>query len=179
MTRRVVGTRRGMGTMGTMGTMGALVPLLAVAVLALTAPGAQAQIHFGIHAARATRTVNGVANGVGASLELSVPVLPVDLMVAGDWFRPDCGNASGCSYMGAGADLHFTVPSPVVQPYALAGVVLRRSKAGGGADAVSHRGVALGVGVNLRGLVMGAYGEARYEFVTPDHPVVFRIGIRF
>lgn len=168
MTRRFVVSRRG-----------AFAPVFTVAMLLLAAPGAQGQVHFGIHAARATKAPNGAANGLGASLELAVPVLPVDVMAAADWFHPDCGTASGCSYMGAGADIHLTMPSPVLQPYALAGVVLRRVKAGSGVDAVTDKGVALGVGLNLNGLVMGAYGEARYEFVTSDHPLVFRIGIRF
>ena len=41
------------------------------------------------------------------------------------------------------------------------------------------KGLALGVGVNLRSLVVGAYGEARYEFVDPKREFVFRLGLRF
>ena len=152
--------------------------VLAVGLLGLAAPGAQAQLNFGIHAARAAKAFGG-ANGLGASLELSVPVLPVDVMVAGDWFRPDCGTASGCSFLGAGADVHFAMPFPVLQPYGLAGVVVRRSKQADGFDTRSDRGLALGVGVNLRSLVVGAYGEARYEFVDPKREFVFRLGLRF
>lgn len=167
MTRRVAGLHRG-----------ALIPLVAAAAFALGATGVQGQLTFGIHVARTTRSVNGAANGVGASLEVGVPLFPVTVMVAGDWFHPNCGASSGCSYMGASADLHFALPAPVVRPYLLAGAVVRRSKAGGGAGAVSDRGLALGVGVQLSGLALGAYGEVRYEFVTPHHPVVFRIGIQ-
>jgi hypothetical protein len=155
-----------------------LAPLLAVAALCLLTPGARGQLKFGIHAARAADVFGG-ANGAGASLELDVPLFPVDVMVAGDYFRPDCGSASGCSFMGASADLHFALPFPVVQPYGLAGAVVRRSKAGDGSDAESHKGLALGVGLNLRALVVGAYGEARYEFVDPDRQFVFRLGVRF
>lgn len=163
------------------GPRGAFVPLLAAVALAVGVPTAvQGQVAFGIHAARTTRAVNGAANGVGASLAVGVPVLPVHVVVSGDWFRPTCAvGSSGCSYMGGGVDLQLALPFPVVQPYALGGVVIRRSRAASGAATVSNRGLDLGAGVNLRGVVVGLYGEVRYEFVTPDHPVVFRIGIRF
>jgi hypothetical protein len=156
----------------------ALAPLFAAAAIAFAAPGAQGQVNFGIHVARASKTVNGAANGLGASFDLKFPALPVDIMVAGDYFWPDCGTATGCSYMGGGADVHFALPFPVLHPYALGGVVVRRAKADSAATAVSNDGLALGVGVNLQGVALGAYGELRYEFV-PSHPVVFRIGIRF
>lgn len=153
-------------------------PLLALAALSATATGARSQINFGIHAARAADAFGG-ANGAGASVELDVPLFPVDFMVAADYFRPDCGAASGCSFMGATADIHFALPFPVVQPYALVGGVLRRTKANDASNAVNNKGLGLGVGVNLRALVVGAYGEARYEFVDPTREFVFRLGIRF
>jgi hypothetical protein len=46
-------------------------------------------------------------------------------------------------------------------------------------DPESHTGFGLGAGVNLGTLVLGAYAEARYEFVDPNDQLVFRIGIRF
>jgi hypothetical protein len=160
-----------------------LAPLFAAAALALAAPGARGQVNFGIHVARATKTVNGAANGLGASFELKVPIAPVDVMVAGEYFWPQCRvlgpAAGGCSYMGGGADLHFALPFPVLHPYALGGVVVRRSKADRATTAVDSEGLALGVGVNLRGVALGAYGELRYEWVAPAHPVVFRVGFRF
>jgi hypothetical protein len=153
-------------------------PFLAAAAIAFAAPGAQGQVTFGVHAARATKTAHGAANGLGASFDLKFPALPVDVMVAGEYFWPDCGTDTGCSYAGGGADLHVALPFPVLQPYALGGVVVRRSKANSAATAVDDKGLALGVGANLGGLGLGAYGEIRYEFV-PAHPVVFRLGIRF
>jgi hypothetical protein len=153
-------------------------PLLAVATLALAVPGATAQLSVGVHLARASDVFHG-ANGGGASVEFDAPLLPLGVMVAGDYFRPDCGPVSGCSFMGASADAHFRLPFPLLQPYALAGGVIRRVKTGDGVDAESNSGIAVGVGVDLRVLVLGAYGEARYEFVQPDHELLFRLGIRF
>jgi hypothetical protein len=155
----------------------AATPFLVVAAFAVAAPGVMGQLNFGVHAARAADAFGG-ANGAGVSLELDVPLFPVDFMIAGDYFRPDCGAASGCSYMGASADIHLALPFPVFQPYALAGAVVRRTKADSGVDAVNHRGLAVGAGVNVRALVVGAYGEARYEFVDPKHQFVFRLGLR-
>lgn len=156
--------------------------VLAVAVLAgalsMGAHPLEAQLSPGIHAARAAHVFGG-ANGLGASVELSFPLMPVDVFVAGDYFFPDCGSDSGCSYMGGSADLHFTLPFPVLTPYAAAGLVYRRYDGGDTVDPVSNTGFGAGVGVNLGTLVLGAYAEARYEWVDPDHQLVFRVGIRF
>ncbi|HSG46179.1 MAG TPA: hypothetical protein VLA43_00065 [Longimicrobiales bacterium] len=154
-----------------------VVPLVLVCLGVLTS-GLEAQLNPGIHAARAADAFGG-ANGVGASLELSFPLLPVEVFVAGEYFFPDCGSIDGCKYMGGSADLHFKLPVPVLTPYGTAGVVYRRSEAGAGAPAVSNTGFGLGAGVHLGTLVLGAYAEARYEFVDPDDQMVFRVGIRF
>lgn len=156
----------------------ALAPLFAAAAIAFAAPGAQGQVAFGIHVARASETVNGAANGLGASFDLKFPSLPMDVMVAGEYFWPNCGTGTGCSYAGGGADLHLALPFPVLHPYALGGVVVRRRKADSAATAVSHDGLDLGLGVNLQGVAVGLYGEIRYEFV-PNRPFVFRLGLRF
>jgi len=152
--------------------------VLTATALMVLAPEAQAQLKPGIHVARASDVFGG-ANGVGPSLELGLPLVPVDVFVAGEYFFPDCGVEEGCGYLGGSLDLHFTLPFPVLTPYGAAGVVYRRLKAGGGAEAVEHRGFGLGAGVNLGTLVLGAYAEARYEFVDPDDQMVFRVGIRF
>ncbi|HSG08425.1 MAG TPA: hypothetical protein VLA36_08705 [Longimicrobiales bacterium] len=151
--------------------------LFAVALLG-SAPGAQSQLNPGLHVARASDVFGG-SNGVGASLELDFPLLPIDVFVAGEYFFPDCGSADGCGYMGGSADLHFTLPVPVLTPYGTAGIVYRRSDAGDGADAVGHTGFGLGAGLNLGTLVLGAYAEARYEFVDPEDQMVLRVGLRF
>lgn len=153
------------------------VPLVLLFLAFLTSD-AEAQLHPGIHAARAADAFGG-ANGVGASLELGFPLFPVDVFVAGDYFFPDCGSIEGCRYMGGSADLHFKLPVPVLTPYATAGLVYRRFEAGAGAPAESNTGFGLGAGVHLNTLVLGAYAEARYEFVDPDDQVVVRVGIRF
>lgn len=147
-------------------------------VLSVGAQPLEAQLRPGIHAARAADVFGG-ANGLGASVEVSFPLLPVDLFVAGDYFFPDCGSQSGCSYMGGSADVHFTLPFPVLTPYATGGLVYRRYDGGDSVDAVTNTGFGAGVGVNLGTLVLGAYAEARYEWVDPDNQLVLRIGIRF
>lgn len=136
------------------------------------------QLEFGLHGARAVDVFGG-ANGIGASVEVGFPMAPVSVLAAGDYFFPDCGSADGCSFRGASADLHFGLPFPVVQPYAAAGLAVRQSDAGGSSERVTHKGVGLGVGVNLGAVAIGAYAEARYEFVDPDDQFVLRLGIRF
>lgn len=154
------------------------VALALVAALALVPTTTRAQISPGIHAARAADVFGG-ANGLGASLELGIPLLPIDAFVAGEYFFPDCGSGSGCSFAGGSADLHFELPFPVLSPYATAGLVYRRYDEGDSAKPETHSGFGAGAGVNLGGVVLGAYAEARYEFVDPDNQLVFRIGIRF
>jgi hypothetical protein len=152
--------------------------VLLLATLGLMAPGADAQLNPGIHVARAADVFGGT-NGVGGSLQLSFPLFPIDVFVAGEYFFPDCGTGDGCAYMGGSADLHFGLPIPMVTPYGAAGLVYRRSDGGTGAGAVTNTGFGVGVGVDLGALVIGGYAEARYEFVDPDDQVVIRLGIRF
>ncbi len=146
--------------------------------LLVLAPGLRGQLNPGIHAARATDVFDGTY-GLGVSLELDIPLFPIDFLVAGETFFPDCGSADGCSSRGASADVHLALPVPMVEPYATAGVAYRRTDPGGSAEVRSDQGVAVGVGVNLRALVLGGYAELRYEFVDPDHQWIARVGIRF
>jgi hypothetical protein len=156
----------------------ALCTAVALAGLGLGATEARAQLNPGIHVARATDAFGGT-NGVGGSVELSFPLFPIDLFVAGETFFPDCGTVDDCSFMGGSADLHLSLPIPVLTPYATGGLVYRRTDPGGGAGAVAKTGWGAGVGVNLGALVLGAYAEARYEVVDPDDQVVIRLGLRF
>lgn len=156
----------------------ALCVVLAAAAMCAAPPRAQAQLNPGVHVARATDSFGG-ANGVGASVELSFPVFPIDIFVAGDYFFPDCGTAKDCSFSGGSADLHLKLPIPVLTPYATGGLVYRRTDDGLGGGAVAKTGYGGGVGVHLGALVLGAYAEVRYEVVDPDDQVVFRIGLRF
>lgn len=151
---------------------------IALAALFGVAPQADAQLTPGIHVVRAADAFGG-SNGIGVSAELSAPLFPVSVFVAGDYFFPDCGTVDGCSYSGGSADLHFSLPGLIAKPYASAGVVYRRTVAGSGMDAVSNTGFGVGAGVSLGTLVLGAYGEVRYEFVDPDDQVVIRLGLRF
>lgn len=150
--------------------------LLVTCALGTFAADAHAQLNPGIHVARAFDAFGGV-NGVGGSLELSFPLFPIDVFVAGEYFFPDCGSVSDCSFMGGSADLHLSLPFPVLTPYATGGLVYRRTDVGIGA--VADTGFGAGVGVNLGALVLGGYAEARYEFVGDDDQVVVRVGLRF
>lgn len=151
---------------------------LALVVLCAAAPEAHAQLNPGIHVAHATDAFGG-SNGVGGSVELSFPVFPIDIFVAGEYFFPDCGAVDDCAFMGGSADLHLGLPIPVLTPYATGGLVYRRTDVGGSAAAVAKTGFGAGVGVHLGAVVLGAYAEVRYEMVDPDDQLVFRLGLRF
>ncbi len=134
----------------------------------------EAQIKPGLHVARATDTFEGV-NGVGASVQVGLPVLPLKLFVAGEYFFPGC---DGCSFWGGSADLHVSLPIPIVSPYVAAGLVLRNTSLSD--TVVRTGGLGFGAGVNLNTLVVGGYVEGRYEFMDGgDDQLVIRLGIRF
>jgi hypothetical protein len=151
---------------------------LTLLALGLSAPRAHAQLNPGIHVARAADLFGGT-NGVGGSVELSFPLFPLDVFVAGEYFFPDCGARTDCSFMGGSADLHVNLPVPMLTPYATGGLVYRRTDVGAGAGAVAKTGYGLGLGVHLGAIAVGAYGEVRYEVVDPDDQVVIRVGLRF
>lgn len=157
-----------------------LLPIgLAVLAVLSSSAEARAQLKPGIHVARATSRssgVGGTTNGVGASAELSFPLAPVDVFVAGDYFFPDCGTGD-CALWGGSADLHFKMQLPVLTPYGAVGLVWRRYTVGD--VSAEATGFGVGAGVNLGTVALGAYAEARYEFVDPDDQLVFRVGIRF
>jgi hypothetical protein len=147
---------------------------LALAALCVLPLAAQAQINPGVHAARATKSFDGV-NGVGGHVRVGLPALPIDLFLAGEYFFPDCDN---CSLWGGSVDVHLSLPIPVVTPYATAGLVMRNFSASD--VTVRTGGLGFGAGVNLTALVVGAFAEGRYELMeSGDDQLVFRLGIRF
>lgn len=146
---------------------------LALAAAGPLAPEARAQIHPGLHVARAADAFGGVM-GVGGSLELGLPVRRVDLFFAGEYFFPAC---DGCSLWGGSADVHVTLPFRTLSPYGTAGLVLRNTDASD--TSVRTGGLGLGGGVNLATRVGGAFAEARYEILDGSgNQVVFRLGVR-
>lgn len=154
-------------------------PVALTLFLASFPNAARAQASPGLHYARAADVFGG-ANGVGASLEVSFPLLPLDAFVAGEYFFTDCASGADCSFWGGSADVHFTMPVPVLTPYGAAGLVYRRHTSG--FDDIVTRddvGIGLGAGVNLGAVVLGGYAEVRYEFVETDDQLVFRVGVRF
>lgn len=148
-------------------------PLCLAAVVSL-APEAHAQISPGVHLARASESFDGVT-GIGGSLRVGLPLVPFSLFVAGEYFFPGC---DGCSFWGGSADVHVSLPLPVLTPYATGGVVLRNTDVSD--TRVRTGGLGLGAGVNLRMLRVGAYAEGRYEFMDGSgDQLVFRLGLRF
>jgi len=155
-------------------TRGFLFLALALPAVFSLPPEAHAQVKPGLHLARAADSFGGV-NGVGGSLQLSLPVLPVDLFLAGEYFFPNCDD---CSFWGGSADVHLTLPVPMLTPYAAAGLVLRNTDASD--TRVRTGGLGLGAGLNLSTLLVGAYAEGRYEFMDGSgDQLVFRLGLRF
>lgn len=143
--------------------------------LLATAPPASAQLAFGVHGARANET-DGGAWGGGAKVELTLPALPVGVVLAGDYFSLDEGSLLGWSL-----DAKAGFPFPVVKPYATAGVVTRRLDPGDDepqADSETNTGLGLGVGVDADAVAVRLFAEARYEFVGNDQ-VVWRFGVVF
>ncbi len=150
-------------------------PLCLIPFAFISATPAAAQFDVGVHATRAADVFGG-AWGLGATVGVEVPALPLGARVGGDWFRPDCGIADGCGFLGWTADVRVRMPFPVVRPFALAGVVHRRHDPGS-AKAQWNSGWAAGLGVDVGTLVLRGFGEVRYEWVEPDHQFVFRLGI--
>lgn len=147
----------------------AFVPLLA------TAPPASAQLAFGVHGARANETEGGAWGG-GAKVELTLPALPVGVVLAGDYFDLDEGSLLGWSL-----DAKAGFPFPVVTPYGTAGVVTRRLDPGDDdpeLETETNTGLGLGVGVDVDAVALRVFTEARYEFVGDDQ-LVWRFGIVF
>jgi hypothetical protein len=135
---------------------------------------ANAQIDPGVHVARAADSFDGVY-GVGASVRLGLPLQPVDLFVAGEYFFPDCNS---CSFWGGSVDIHFSLPVPVLTPYGTAGLVLRNTDVSD--TSVRTGGLGIGAGVDLGTLRIGAYAEGRYEFMDGSaDQLILRFGIRF
>jgi len=151
-------------------------PALALVPLLATAPPASAQLAFGVHGARANET-DGGAWGGGAKVELTLPALPVGVVLAGDYFDLDEGSLLGWSL-----DAKAAFPFPVVRPYGTAGVVTRRLDPGDDddpeTDAETDTGIGLGVGVDADAVAVRLFAEARYEFVGNDQ-VVWRFGVVF
>jgi hypothetical protein len=149
-------------------------PLLALGAGVFRAPEVHGQINPGLHLARAADSFGGV-NGVGGSLQLSLPVLPVDLFFAGEYFFPNCDH---CAFWGGSADVQLPLPVPILTPYGSVGLVMRNTEVSD--TKVRTGGLGLGAGINLRMLTVGAYAEGRYEFMDGSRDeLVFRLGLRF
>jgi opacity protein-like surface antigen len=164
--------------------------LAAAAVAALALPtAAEAQLDLldaGIHGAYATETADGSA-GIGGFLALDLPMAPLSIRAAGERFFPDCGadvdgvELEGCAFWGFSLDANLDVlPLPVVSPYLSAGFVYRYLDPSDIVAGEEETGVAVGAGASFELGGLGAFAEARYEFIElPEEQFVVRAGLFF
>ena len=159
-------------------------PMLALALLAaatlLPAP-AQGQFFIGGHGSFTDYQGGGGGGGIRAGLDL--PVLPLDIMGATDWFSMTCDEGQdGCSLWGATLDVNLRLPIPIVRPYLTGGLSYRSAKQGGELGDLSGTGANIGVGVDVN-IVVRLFLDWRYEFFSEDEKAlegsVARLGINF
>lgn len=157
----------------------AFVPLMLAGLLL---PGlsskAEGQLRGGVHAFHAGEAFDG-ATGVGIRGGVQLPVVPLDLLMSGEYLLPACPIASsGCGLRGVTADVNLRMTLPVIRPYVSGGVAHRQYLPGGDGEAVTSTGPSAGVGFDVRLGQLGAFAEARYEFVeAPRSQGILRIGL--
>jgi len=156
----------------------ALVGLLVLSAGTSPAPAA-AQVSYGVHVVEARDAFEG-ARGIGARVGVKVPFLPVSAFATGEYFRPDCGPASGCGLSGVSLDLNYAlIPMLPVSPYLTGGYTRRRFDPGAGGEVSTPEGIHVGAGLAAGLAGYGVFGEARYEFVAaPERQIVVRVGVR-
>ena len=166
------------------------VSLMFLALFALVpADHAEGQLYFGGHIAYATGADTDAVDldpvfdgldgavGVGGRIGWDLPVLPVDILAAGEYFFPDCG-AEDCAMYGGTLEALVRLPIPLVRPYALGGLVWRSWDAGD--EDGSSTGFDAGLGIDLHLLAVRVFLDARYEFLDdPQEQWVLRLGVNF
>ncbi len=152
--------------------------LTSTVLLLIAAPSdADAQFRGGGHAIHAGQLFGG-SGGVGLRGGIQLPLIPIDLMAAGEYFFPDCGELAGCGLQGVTLDANFRMIFPVVRPYISGGLAHRRYSPGGDALTINSSGLSVGAGIDVRLGGLGGFAEARYEFTeAPRSQSVVRIGI--
>ncbi len=137
---------------------------------------ASGQLLFGVHGSRAADLFEGV-DGVGVRTGLRVG--PASLVAMGDWYFPEClgpAPTGACSYRSGAILGVLALPSPVVQPYVMAGVGRRWVEPD--IDPTRSWGVAgVGLRAGLGGL--GVFAELQAEGVRRNEARrwVFRLGL--
>jgi hypothetical protein len=77
-------------------------------------------------------------------------------------------------------DGQFRMVLPVIRPYVVGGLALRRVSLGGDTPDEDVTGLAVGAGVDLALGGIRIFGEGRYEFLdAPEKQVVTRVGLMF
>ncbi len=125
------------------------------------------QLVGGVFGARARDSFGG-ANGFGAEVGVSLPLIPLDVFGAGTWFSPSC---NGCDLSGWSLGMRLRVfPLPVLRPYVTFGRTWRDLEDPGNGLALDDDGLFAGAGLEFALPGFGLFAEGRYEFLTqaPD-----------
>ncbi len=122
---------------------------------------AHGQLVAGVFGARARDSFGG-ANGIGAEAGVSLPLVPLEVFIAGTLFRPTC---TGCDLNGWSLGVKFSVlPLPVLHPYITLGRTWRDLDSNG--LILDVEGFFGGAGLEVALPGFGIFAEGRYEFLT-------------
>jgi len=145
-----------------------------VALLAGSVP-ARAQVGAGGYFVRSSDPF-GESEGVGARLQVGAPLVPVSLVLNGEWFFPDCGT-SDCSLKGLTLDANYALAVPLLQPYVGVGWSVQQHTLAG--QTSTKRGLNLGVGIVLALKSIRPFVDVRYRpsKVFSGNPYALRIGL--
>lgn len=133
---------------------------------ALIAPiPADGQLVGGVFGARARDSFGGT-NGFGAQVGVSLPLVPLEVFVAGTQFGPAC---PGCDLKGWSLGAKLGVfPLPVLKPYVTFGRTWRDLEDPSSSLILDDDGFFTGAGLEVALPGFGLFGEGRYEFLTED-----------
>ena len=124
---------------------------------------ADGQLVGGVFGARARDSLGGT-NGIGVQAGVSLPLVPLEVFVAGTLFRPAC---SQCDLKGWSLGVKFGVlPLPLLHPYVTFGRTWRDLEDPINSLILNDRGFFAGAGLEVVLPGFGIFAEGRYEFLT-------------
>ncbi len=153
---------------------------MCVALLALSPGGLDGQLlSVGGQISHANKQFNG-STGIGARLALGLPVIPVEITGAAEYFFPDCGG-NDCTYWGANGHILLKIPTVMpVKPYGGVGIGYQSISQDFGDDG-DETGTNLVLGVELGATPrVSPFIELRYELLSElSDQLVVSLGIVF